>query len=402
MNVGSAHVKIHQILFFLSFGLAVWAWRKRLREAVARLRNPFFHCFLGLTVFYAFSVLWSFYPAKTFFYSGWLFFNLFTIYGSARLNGEFLTAERWLLLIRVTMGAMAGIILIDHLAYSRGFPDGLIGFNHDTYLKWGVSRAHAFSGEPSYIGLFLATALVASSTVFSRKIDWRFLLLDLGVLLAIIATVSRSSWVALAIGLGLAVLWKVQVQKRMPWKGLGIGAGLLCLLGLGIFFALSPAQKASFDKNLFGSLIRGEDGSANARWNSQIFAFEMAKETRGMGTGLGASYVYWTRSHPDGNNNVRPPDPMFRREAVMSTWGQLLAEGGVVAVLLYGAAAILLLRALRQRAAAKRDPQLGQALASALLFFVIGAWMLGNVARGDVWVWYSYWSALAFGAMKRA
>ena len=88
-------------------------------------------------------------------------------------------------------------------------------------------------------------------------------------------------------------------------------------------------------------------------------ALDMARETHWLGTGVGASYRYF-REHGGFDYNFQGDitDRENGNEVIMSTWGQLLAEGGLVAPLLYLLAGFFLVRALWRSWREKAHPSL--------------------------------------------
>jgi hypothetical protein len=126
-------------------------------------------------------------------------------------------------------------------------------------------------------------------------------------------------------------------------------------------------------------------------------AWEIAKETRFVGTGMGASFTYWLQKSDvqvDRKNEELEEALTSDRgkELIMSTWGQALAEGGFLIVFLFGAAAYWLSSRLYRHWKYTIAPVMLGCFLSSLIFFVFTAFWLGNFARGDVWVWYALWN----------
>jgi O-antigen ligase len=170
------------------------------------------------------------------------------------------------------------------------------------------------------------------------------------------------------------------------------------ILAIGIYQVLTPKeQRENRSKNLIETVYKGKDGSINSRLRVHLDALEMAKETSGMGVGLGASYKYWTETRKVQEPNVERvfTQKSYGKELIMSTWGQILAEGGLVGILLFAGAGLSLLTALWREWRRESSPLVLASLVSVLIFFGLFAFSLGNVARGDIWVWYAIWSRLA-------
>jgi O-antigen ligase len=399
-DFGGFHFKIHQAIFFLAFLSALPG--TDFRAVWNRLRaSPLLGFPLGILAldgFYMAASPWSFFPLKSFLYGSWLYYNLITIWGtaillSARTNSRQFATLAWI------VGTFNGVvILVDELAYHFGFHGGLIGFNQDAVLHWGVSRPHAFASEPSYAGLFLCLSILLCTFAYLEARTWKRLALIFLALLASIYTTSRLGWTGLILGNLVLSLCFLKFARTLPWRYLALivaGGSLATAIALA---TIPKHERDLLNEKLVSGLGRqgvGSDGSANARIEAHKFALIMARETHWRGTGLGASYKYWIQRPETEREKHEFTAADNGAEVVMSTWGELLAEGGFMAVLLYAVAAFFLVRALWKAWAVSRAPLALGALACALLFFGDLAFWVGNIARGDVWIWYALWSVIA-------
>ncbi len=387
--------KSYQLFFALSLG-AVFAERKQEGLALlSPLGKPFAACMLLLAGIQMGLAPWSAFPLKSFLYSGWLIFDVLTIWLTAQHLARTIPLERFMPVVWGTMLFLSLIVLIDHTAYKFGYIGGLIGSNQDAYLHWGVSRPHAFSFEPSYLACFLSLGLVMFGNEAFRQSKrkghfWLGLFL---VVFAVIGTTSRTGLVSIVGGILTVLALQAMLGRRVQWRTLGIVLATSLFASAAFFVLTPPAQRVAGAKFLLGSILEGKDGSGNARMRAFALAYRFASETNWVGTGMGASYRYFLEH---GGTDLLTPDPISLansgNEVIMSTWGQLMAEGGIHSLLLYATASFFLLLGLFQ--AWKRDDatvQLGS-LAAALVFFGFTAFFLGNICRGDVWVWYALWS----------
>jgi O-antigen ligase len=392
-------LKAHQGLFLSALLFALGGRKSEGFAALKRLAlTPFSLAILFLALYYAATAPWSYFPLKSFLYAGWIVFNLATIWFTGVLLAPYL-ARRRLAAMAVTAALIqACIIVIDQIAYAKGYTNGLIGFNQDSILHWGVSRPHGFSNEPSYAASFLCLSLLIACGWFQLlRFSWKCLPPLLVIGFALFATTSRTGWLSFFLGLALFVFlgaWKRGISLWRPFA-----LFVLIAAGAAGIFALSvpAAQKAGLYQQLVGSVLQGKDGSGNARLRALTYSWPMAKETHFLGTGLGASYKYWISTHESPETAIEGAftDQSYGKEVVMSIWGQLLAEGGPLAVLLYGAAACFLVSGLWRAWRASGDPLVLGSLSGALVFFFLIAFLLGNVARGDVWVWFAVWTRMA-------
>lgn len=393
-------LKIHQLFFLLAAGAALFEQRRSGLLAFLRpLSSPFAIFMLFFAGFNMGLSPWSTYPLKSFLYSCWLIFDLLAIWLTFQHVGRTHEHLRFFQVAWVTMILIGTVILIDQVAYHFGYIGGLIGHNQDIRLKWGLSRPHAFSSEPSYVASFLSLGLITTAVqmFYSAKKKWVFWSALMLIIFANVATTSRTGWFSLALGFGMLGILPLLVGRKFQTRPLVAFFGLVGLVIL-VFYATTPTKELKvMNKSLLSSMARGEDGSGNARLQAHIQAFELARDTRWIGVGFAASYKYFL-DH-GGSDYSAPGDfsqEHFGNELIMSTWGQLLAEGGIPSVILFGLAVFYLTRALFRKWKVESNGFTLGSCGAALVFFGFTAFCLGNVCRGDVWVWYGLWSAVAF------
>ena len=362
-----------------------------------------FRSFLALAFYNLGISPWSAFPLKSFLYSCWLLFDIGMVWLSTQILFRRLGAVWFARLIFGTLLFLSGIILMDYAAYPFGYRGGLIGFNQDIILNLMVSRPHAFASEPSYAAAYLALGLFTIGPFLLRN-SKRKPLAALGlsmIAFAAIATTSRSGWAGLAFGSMILLALTIFAGKKIPWKIL-LRVALAIPVLIGIFLATTPkAQLENLNQSFVRGLFQGNDSSGNSRLKALSLAVEMAKETKGLGTGIGASYRYF-KDHGgfDYDYQEKFGARQYGNEVIMSTWGQILAEQGAIGLLLFTLAAFFLLRSLWRKWKVEDSPLAFGSLTAALVFFGFMAMWLGNICRGDVWVWYSIWSAIAARGTK--
>jgi len=402
-DVGGFTLKIHQLFFLISFLMAsLSAPRKILPQFISCPTKRFGLAMLILALYYGISSPWSHFPLKSFLYSGWLAFNLITIWLTAVLLQKKLSAQILSYAVAAAMAIQSLVIGVDHLAYQFGYKGGLIGFNQDTVLRWGASRPHGFTSEPSYAAAFLCFALVFTySSLRKRNLGYNLPLILAGIfgVFALVATTSRTGWISLSLSLVLLFSIKALRDFKIPWRELGISFVIVGSIAA-IFLLSTPVhQRGILDKSLVSSIVKGTDGSGNSRVLVHHYAWQIAKDTHFLGTGLGASFNYWRDTTDASHLYAVPPSidskSSHGHEFIMSTWGQLLAEGGIPGISLYLLATIFLIYALWKKWKETGDRLALGSLVSALVFFGFVAFLLGNVARGDIWIWYAIWSRVA-------
>lgn len=406
VEVAGFTLKLYQLMFLLA-GLATFFEQRRdgLAAYLRPLFTPFATCMLLLALLSMGLSPWSAFPLKSFLYSCWLGFDLIFVWLTIQHLAHRYTHLR---IFQITWGVLlflSLVILVDQVAYRFGYIGGLIGQNQDIRLKWGLSRPHAFSFEPSYVASFLSLGLITTAIQMfhSAKRKWLFWISLLLIVFANVATTSRTGWFSLALGFAILGALPVLAGRKFQPRPLAAFCGMVGVV-LVLYYATTPAKELQvMNKSLVSSIARGEDGSGNARLRAHIQAFEMAKETNWKGAGLAASYKYFM-DH-GGSDYTLPGDfsrEHYGSELIMSTWGQLLAEGGLLSVVLFAMAGFFLVRQTFYKWKRQSNGFTLGSCAAAIVFFCFSAFWLGNICRGDVWVWYGLWSALAFEANTKS
>ncbi len=389
-------LKIHALFFFLSLILNLFSigLKKGIQKILQLLRHRFILFFLILAGYYFVTIPWSYFPQKSFLYSCWIVFNAFTIWVNAGLWMQRIHREKFYFAVFIAVVIQSAIITVDHIAHGFGYVGGLIGHNQDGLLRWGLSRPSGFSSEPSYIATFISLSFILLSPwILKKKSIWVYAFSTLGVF-ALVSSTSRTGWLLLLIGMVLGVCLKSLQTKIIPWRGIFVGSLTLTILGIVYLSSLEEHQRKTLGENLVFSAFIGNEGSGFARLRAHKSAWIMAQDTNYRGTGLGASYWYWIsnreRTELKGNTALTPD--RYGKEVVMSIWGQLLAEAGFFGPIAYFLAIFYLLRSrwnLWKKSLEDEDLYL---FLAAFSFFSFGAFWLGNIARGDVWIWYAIWT----------
>lgn len=402
-DIGGFTLKFYEVIFIFllsatSIPFLLRGWRG-VSEFFAPLRHPFARSMLWLSGLYIGLSPWSAFPLKSFLYSCWLIFDLLAIWLCTQHLASRVKAQHLLWLIWGTLLFLSVVILIDNTAYMFGIKEGIIGYNQDVLLNYGLSRPHAFANEPSYVASFICLGLLTTAPALlqipSKKWFVRSSLFF--ILLALIATTSRTGWFSLVLGAGAFFFLPIFSGKKIEWRAILTFGMAIPSLAL-IFYLVTPAKQfeALRDKFML-SIVRGTDGSGNARLMAHVLAYKMAQETYGLGTGLGASYRHM-KDH--GGTDPAVPEAFnatqYGNEVIMSTWGQVLGEGGFVAPILFLLSAFGLLYSLFQKYKREGSLESQGSLAAALVFFLFMAFWLGNICRGDIWVWYALWSAFSW------
>lgn len=392
---GGFTLKFHQISFLCCFLSLALLYRREFPERIWRAlrENPAAVALALLPIYYLAMLPLSFFPLKTFLYGCWLIFNLVAILGSALLLAEHVPWRLWFQMIFLTSLSLCLVIFIDQYAFYHGYPDGLLGFNQNKDLQWDASRPAAFSFEPSYVASFFVCALIIQlGEIWQRKRLANFLFLGFSaIVLALIFTTSRTGWFGFALGLAFMAFVALLFGKDAKVKATILKTAIISVLAIGLAGVFTPTtQRDRILSQLVFSIAQGRDGSGNSRLIALQSAATMAAETHGLGAGLGASFRFYMAKH---DPKYQITSANYGDQAMMSTWGELLAEGGIPAVLLYLAAAFLFVRSLWAKFRQTQSMVSLGILSSALIFFVFIAIWIPNIARGDVWVWYALWLA---------
>ena len=339
-------------------------------------------------------------PLKSVVYSLWLIFDVAVVFGVATYlgrNNRF-SIQVFYRYLSAIIVFTALVIVIDQIAYYYGYVGGLIGFNQDSLLKWGVSRPHAFTFEPSYAAAFLSlgTAFLLKELLFRREYlpAWlSTLAMSLGFV-ALILTTARSGWLSFAATFALmSVAVLLHFREKIKLLGTTLATSLIFIL---IFIFSTPSsQRSVLNQRLVSSMINLRDGSGNARLSSMLYGWTMAKESKFLGVGIGSNYAYWTRNKEAHIYTGETTEEEYGREVVMSTWAQILAELGIAGILLYLGFAITMISRLLKGLVNTNSATHGICVLTAVVFFIFTAHWLSNISRTDVWVWFAIWGVVA-------
>lgn len=395
-QLGGFTVKSYYFLFIASALLFLYSARREkiLAQLFRELRSPPWIFIFLLFVYELARAGFSPLPVKSYAYSIWLLFDIAVvgIPGSLLLRrapDRFRTIGFALSCAAIFL---VTVLIIDTVAFSYGYIGGLIGNNQELSLKWGMSRAHAFSYEPSYLSLYFSLSLLFLTAEALRApfaIPQWLLLLALALLaIGIFLLGSRTGW--LLTGVGLAFLLFTQRarlrNRKVFWAVASLPLGLLLIV-----FLLPLKHRQLMYNNLVGTIIAGTDGSANTRVESMRDAIRICFENKGLGIGVGASLIDLLQKHPE----KLPTQFTFTMggEYIMSIWGQIVAESGFPGLLFFTLFCLSFWWVLFRQAKADRSPRSAAYFISSVLLFGIAAHLVGNVARTDIWVWAAVWMA---------
>lgn len=402
-DLGGFTFRLSQGSFLGAFFLLFFLQARPLLNMVRVLSNGFALSFLALATFFLISSPRSYFPSKSALYSVWLLFNLGTMW----FCGQLLPVEsgrRWLVrAITLSLILNCVVILIDQWAFRYGYLDGLIGFNQFSISGSGISRPHAFSYEPSYVALNMSLSLGFLLPYLMQKGAHFWLLYALGTI-GLVATTSRSGLLGFVM-IGAVFLGLLSLRnRRIPLRFLAAAFALMIAAVCYSMGAAEHSQRQKLISTLVTSLKNGTDGSLNARWRTNLLAPELAAESNWLGVGLGASFRYTMDHKQTLDTSYVPQSERISNgaEIIPSTWGQLLAEGGIIAVLLFLTAGVFLIVQLWRAWAVTNNTLVLAALSSAIVWFFAMTFWIGNIARGDIWIWYSIWSFTALAAKKQA
>jgi hypothetical protein len=207
-----------------------------------------------------------------------------------------------------------------------------------------VYRPNALTGDPNHLAVMLLIPLLALTPVYLRLEPGHRWRLRLAILLPFLlvmelATLSRSGWVGLAVGmLVLAVPYR---RKLVSWA-------LLVPLGLTlVFLGVVVARRADFFDVVLRSRFDTSDASSSAHFDVYGFIPDVLSLHPLFGLGLNNFSVYY--EFVTGRTNWGPH----------SFYVALIVETGLVGAVLFGA---FLLWLFKRLGAARR---LGRALAAA-------------------------------------
>lgn len=388
-------IKAYYFLFLIS-GLLIIRhfWMEKNTSALLKtiIALPWFAA-VCLAIYQLSRAPFSLMPLKSFVYTAWLGFDIVIvgILGGLAIRLDPERARRYLLwVISLSSIALCAVLITDHIAYYFGYISGLIGYNQDRFLHWGISRPHAFAYEPSYLGLYFSIGFpFLLADIMQKKVKSTLpFALSLASCAAIAAGLfilgSRTGWVATTLSLGLLLaLEKFRVPKLKIISALVVAFATILLV---IF--VSPQKQIDLTKrNLVTSVIKGQDGSGNVRLRSMLQAVDLAKESNFLGVGVGGSHAVIVRK-------IHPMAPLDTgAEAIMSIWAQVLAESGLPGVFFLVVFGGTILRGTLSKMREWADPFNTALFVTSFVFFLFSTHWVGNIARTDAWVWIAIWGA---------
>jgi general stress protein CsbA len=207
-----------------------------------------------------------------------------------------------------------------------------------------VYRPNALTGDPNHLGVMLLMPLLILTPIYLRLESghrWkrRLALLLPFLLIVELATLSRSGWLGLIVGM---------LVLALPYRRLLVSRALLVPLGaVMLLLAVIVARRADFFDVVLRSRIDASDRSSSAHFDVYGFVPDILSVHPLFGLGLNNFSVYY--EFITGRTNWGPH----------SFYVALIVETGLVGAALFGAFLVWIFRRLR---AAR---QLGRALASA-------------------------------------
>jgi hypothetical protein len=164
------------------------------------------------------------------------------------------------------------------------------------------------------------------------------------------------------------------VYKQMPWRRVLFLAAPLAALAAGFMVILTAFLKAN---GLLLVGLRYAQGLMESRMETSVApALEILRRTKFLGEGLGLS-------------NIR------------GVWPRVLAEAGVVGLLLYVSFFLALALELYRVRSAPRVIVSNVALVSVAVFLLFVSHYVENPYGAYVWVWYAIWTFFASAAKKK-
>lgn len=330
---------------------------------------------------------------KSYAYSLWLLFDVGIVASSIYLIAQTLPKDA---ICEMGLGYLKGsafllsmITIIDFIAYFYGYKNGLIGYNQDKDLHWGLSRPHAFSYEPSYLGMFLGLCFIQIlSFAMEKKRGWtNWITLSL-VISVFLLLFSRSAIVSLLLTASVLFFF---YRKKIA------GSSLLKII-LGFIFVVTTAyymfperQKILLRDRLITTLVQRNDGSGLSRIRSMATGWEIGRQSHLIGVGPGASFAYYIKYVDVGVEKFS-----LGAEVIMSVWAETFAETGLIGLILTLCFAIALI--FRLWAAKIKDGFVLGALSNSLVFFLVSCHFFGNIPRTDLWAWSAFWFVCSLGS----
>jgi hypothetical protein len=251
-------------------------------------------------------------------------------------------AVRWL-------GAVCAVVLVvvvfavpDLLAPVRF--RSAIGFDPAVEYRGSLPSVVSLAGHPGGYGwLVTAGFLIALAAVLTGR-DRRWLLLAGIFLLGLFLSFRRKP----IIGIAVALLASLSLRRgRVTARQIAIGAGIALLVLVPSFLLFWPILREGMQGYLGDSAV-----TTQARTALYAGAYLLAKEHFPLGAGVGVFGSYGSIVHYSdiyyrfGFNAIYGMSPAYPNFIQDTFWPQILGETGVLGLLAYGGAMMLILRDL--------------------------------------------------------
>jgi O-antigen ligase len=210
-----------------------------------------------------------------------------------------------------------------------------------------VYRPNALTGDPNHLGIMLVVPLLVLTPLYLRLERGHRLRLPLAVLLSFllvaeVATLSRSGLVGLAAGL---------VILALPYRRLLVSRAVIVpLSAVGLVLAFVVSRRLDFFETVLRQRLQTSSGSTSAHFEVYDFVPHVLESNPLLGLGLNNFSVYY--EFATGKTDWGPH----------SFYVALLVETGIVGTALFAAFLVFLFRRLRvarglgRALAAARDP----------------------------------------------
>ena len=213
--------------------------------------------------------------------------------------------------------------------------DGMIDYNMVTTaaVRPGGTIGHV-NHLARYLGLLVPIALILSLTFKSKKIRIISMFVAGAGIVALVYTLTRSSWIGLIVST-LTMVWLAFINNHFSLRA------LTRLAFAGVAFVIILVVFSDF---IWGRIITDDFGSANTRITTSKVALNIIQDHPVIGVGINnygsVLEQYW---------NVQ--DPFTRRAAVHNNFLLYAAEMGIIGLAIYlwllGAAFQRILRAIK-------------------------------------------------------
>lgn len=271
-------------------------------------------------------------------------------------------------LILAALGGAAFAVLISAYTGYRFFFSGAAG-ELSQYVAVETTRLFGLWFDPNYFALALLALIGVSFALWRTRLKWTTKLIAAGgfvsVVVGILVSLSRAALLSAFIAL-LLCLWAERRRLRLFLFVGGIVTLLLILLPIGLMERVESLTSGAGDASLRsrGRLLQG--------------GIDMAIDAFPFGVGLG-NYYQHSLSYVKMNN------PKYSHNSYID----IVAEGGVIAVFLFGGFVVSLLKATRARRhrfdkAAMAD-NLAIGLRISLIGFLLGATFLSAAMFVPFW-----------------